>query len=181
VVFTLGDVRDFGDAEPFDAVVGRLILLYTPDPVAVIRHHAGSLRSGGVFLAMEYEMPAARTVPTCPATITAARRVIDAFERSGLDPVLGARLGNLLRDAGFDHVDTIGIQPYLSPRQGAAMLTGIVRTLLPVIERTGIATPTEVDVATLTARLTTEMQRRHAVMAPPTLVGAWSRSINANR
>ncbi|MGH9211682.1 MAG: methyltransferase domain-containing protein [Acidimicrobiales bacterium] len=175
VSFIAGDVCDFHDDEPFDAVVGRLVLGHTPDPVAVIGHHAASLPAGGIVLAMEYDIPATRAVPHCPATYTATRWVVDAFERAGLDPLLGPRLGAMLRAAGFDHVSTIGIQPYLPPDAGAGMLAGIVRPLLPLIEQTGV-TAAEVDIATLEVRLATEMRDHDAVLAYPTLAGAWAQT-----
>ena len=43
VGFEVGDVGTWHDGSRFDAVVGRLILLYCPDQPAVIRHHAASL------------------------------------------------------------------------------------------------------------------------------------------
>jgi 2-polyprenyl-3-methyl-5-hydroxy-6-metoxy-1,4-benzoquinol methylase len=174
VTFTEGDVRCYNAAEPFDAVVGRLVLLYAAEPAAVVRHHAAQVRPKGLVLAIEYDMPVARTVPACPTAATAARWVIEAFERAGLDPALGARLHAVLRGAGLHDITILGLQPYLAPEPGAKMLSGIVRTLLPLIEQTGIATAAEVDMPTLEHRLTTEISRHGAVMAPPTLVGAWA-------
>ena len=61
--FALGDVRSWRDAEPFDAIVGRLILFHLADPVSVVRHHAASLRPGGLLLALDFEDGAAE--PAC--------------------------------------------------------------------------------------------------------------------
>ena len=47
--FLEGDVRSWRDAEPFDAVVGRLILFHLADPVSVLRHHAASLSPAGLL------------------------------------------------------------------------------------------------------------------------------------
>jgi hypothetical protein len=168
-------VRDYRDREPFDAVVGRLVLLYTPDPVAVICHHAAALRAGGLVLVMEYDMPRARAVPAGSTTTAATRWVVDAFERAGLDPELGARLGtDVLPAAGLDPATAFGIQPFLPPADGARMVAGIVRTMLPVIERTGVATAAEIDVTTLDTRIARELRERHARFAAPALVGAWA-------
>ena len=35
--FVVGDISDPAPGGPFDTVVGRLVLMYVPDPVAVIR------------------------------------------------------------------------------------------------------------------------------------------------
>ena len=60
VEFRTGDVLHYRDDTTYDAVVERLVLLYNDDPVEVIRHHAASLKPGGLLLAMEYDLPAAR-------------------------------------------------------------------------------------------------------------------------
>src|SRR4051795_13204140 len=50
VGFIEGDVRTFTPEEPFDAVVGRLVLFHLPDAVAPLRPHPHpSLRPGGPF------------------------------------------------------------------------------------------------------------------------------------
>ena len=55
------------------------------------------------------------------------------------------------------------------------MAASIVRTLLPVIERTDIASPAEVDIETLEQRLAADQADHGAVFKPPTLVGTWAR------
>jgi hypothetical protein len=50
-----------------------------------------------------------------------------------------------------------------------------VRSLLPVIERAGIASAEEVDVETLRDRLAADLAAHDATAIPPTLVGAWAR------
>jgi SAM-dependent methyltransferase len=173
VTFDEEDVHGYEHGD-FDAVVGRLVLLYTPDPAAVVRHHATRLRRGGVVLAMEYDMLAARAIPTCPTAETAIRWINETFARAGLDPTLGPKLASVLREAGLDHPTTVGIQPYLDPSPGAGMVAAIVRTLVPAMERTGVATSSEVDIETLATRLAAELTGAGAVLAPPTLVGAWA-------
>jgi hypothetical protein len=68
------------------------------------------------------------------------------------------------------------IQPYFGPADpmGHALLPGIVRTLLPVLERTGIAAAGDVDIDTLQGRLREDMEAAHAVFAYPALTCAWA-------
>jgi hypothetical protein len=70
----------------------------------------------------------------------------------------------------------IGIQPCFGPDDpdGAALLAGIVRTLLPLMERTAVATVEEIDPATLQDRLGQELTEAQAVFAHPTLFSAWA-------
>ena len=51
----------------------------------------------------------------------------------------------------------------------------ITRTLMPVIEKTGLATAADVDLNTLEERLRGEAVERNATIVAPPLVGAWVR------
>jgi hypothetical protein len=68
------------------------------------------------------------------------------------------------------------IQPYfgLADPMSHALLPGIVRTLLPVLERTGIAAAGDVDIDTLQGRLREDMEAAHAIFAYPALTCAWA-------
>ena len=70
----------------FDAVVGRLVLLYAPDPAAVLRHHAQRLAPGGVLVAMKYDMHVPRSTPQVPLADRSMAWIRAAFEGCGLDP-----------------------------------------------------------------------------------------------
>jgi ubiquinone/menaquinone biosynthesis C-methylase UbiE len=43
VRFAVGDIHDPAPGGPFDAVIGRLVLMYVADPAAVLRTQAGVL------------------------------------------------------------------------------------------------------------------------------------------
>ncbi|HWM04682.1 MAG TPA: class I SAM-dependent methyltransferase [Actinophytocola sp.] len=177
VSFVHEDLHTIRLAERFDAVVGRLVLLYLPEPAAVLRRFAGFVRPGGVIAMMEFEMAAAGTLPPTPLSDQMNYWVTEAFYRSGLDASLGARLVKVLRHAGLGEPTVLGVQEYRQPdnRDGPRMASGILRTLLPVLERTGIATAAEVDVDTIEDRLALDCVDHDAIFRLPTLVGAWAR------
>jgi hypothetical protein len=56
-----------------------------------------------------------------------------------------------------------------------AYVAQTTRTLLPLMERTGVATATEVEVDTLAARLREQVVAADATVVPPPLIGAWTR------
>lgn len=177
VTFLQGDLSTIRLIDEFDAVVGRLILLYTPEPHEVLRKFAGLVRPGGVVAMMEYEMTAAGTLPPTDLSVRAVHWICEAFRRAGLDASLGARLDAVLTRAGLTDVTVLGLQSYRPPGDpdGARMAATVLRTLLPVMERTGVATAAEVDIDTIEARFAADSAAHNADFKPPTLVGAWAR------
>ncbi|GHF19570.1 hypothetical protein GCM10017786_61870 [Amycolatopsis deserti] len=177
VSFVHDDLHQMRLTGQVDAVVGRLVLLYTPDPAAVLRKFAGYVRPGGVVVSMEYEMSVAGLLPATPLSERITYWINEAFRRSGLDPYLGARLETVFADAGLAGATVLGLQAYRPPGDptGGRMASGVLRTLLPVLTRTGLATAEEVGIDTLGQRLFEDQVRSGAVFRPPTLVGGWSR------
>jgi SAM-dependent methyltransferase len=177
VSFLHDDLHTIPITGEFDAVVGRLVLLYLPNPDDVLRRFAALVRPGGVVAVMEYEMTAAGTLPPTKLSEQVGFWVTESFRRSGLDASLGARLAQVMSRAGFDAATVLGLQGYFDAgdRDGPRMAAGIIRTLLPVLEKTGVATADEVDIDTLEDRLARDCAHHDAIFKLPTLVGAWAR------
>jgi SAM-dependent methyltransferase len=175
VRFVLGDIHDALDNGSFDAAVCRLVLMYVPDPSAVLRTQAAALRPGGVIAPIEFDIYSARTIPPTPLATRVLTWVHAAFEAAEIEPALGPRLWQVIDNAGLTPTGMISIQPHFGPRDsdGHALLAGIVRTLLPLIERTRVATAAEVDIETLQDRLADEFAANQAVFAHPALICAW--------
>jgi SAM-dependent methyltransferase len=159
----------------FDAVVGRLVLLYTPDPAAVLRHHARQLAPGGLLVAMEYDMQVPGSTPAVPIAAQTLSWIRAAFEGCALDSSLGARLPAIFADAGLGSPEVLAIQPYLPPGEGGWYAAATVRTLMPHIERLGIASAEEIGLDTLAERIDAQCREADAWLKPPTLTGAWCR------
>ena len=175
VRFVAGDIHDPAPDGPFDAIIGRLVLMYVPDPAAVLRTQASVLRPGGVIAPIEFDLHSARSLPSTPLVGQALSWLREAFTRAGVDPALGPGLWAVLQAAGLQPSGMIGVQPHFGPDDpdGAAILAGIVRTVLPVIERTGVATAAQVGADTLQQRLAGELAASAAVFAHPMLISAW--------
>lgn len=164
--------------EPFDAIVGRLVLFHLPDPARAVRHHARDLRAGGLFVAIDFDIGGARTEPAVGLASEALDWVRRAFSASGAAPTIGARLGPILEQAGLSDVTTFGVQGYLPPHdpRGAGLLAGVVRRLAGEIIKYGTATAEQLGLATLEQRIGNELRRAPAVLLPPTVAGAWGQS-----
>lgn len=180
VSFMVGEVGTDLVGQTIDAVIGRLVLAYLPDPVAGLRHHLRELRPGGIVVAMEYDTTALRATPQNPLAAQVFDWIIRAFEYAGTPQTLGPRLGSVLGEAGIETADVLGVQVYLESTNpaGPLLVSGVVRSLLPAIEQAGLATRAEVDIDTLGERFHAALLADDAVMLPPTLVGAWGRLAN---
>lgn len=177
VRFVEGDVTRWRDDQPFDAVVGRLILFHLPDPVGVLRHHLEAVRPGGRVVALDYDIGGLRTEPSDPLTERMTGLVMSAFRAAGADPTIGSRLQTILAEAGAEDIRGLGIGQYLASDDptGPAMLAGVVRSLSPVMIAHGLATEAELDLDTLAARTADALRSNRSVLVAPILAGAWGR------
>jgi SAM-dependent methyltransferase len=176
VRFVVGDIHDPAPGGPFDAIIGRLVLMYVSDPAAVLRTQASVLRSGGVVVPIEFDLRSARSLPSTPLVTQALSWLFEAFAAAHIDPALGPRLWTVVLEAGLHPQGMIGVQPHFGPDDphGAAILAGIVRTALPLIERAGVATAADVGADTLQQRISEELTSAASVFAHPILMSAWS-------
>ena len=176
VRFVVGDIHNLGPAGPFDAIIGRLVLMYVSDPAAVLRTQAALLGPGGLVIPIEFDVHTARSIPSTPLVDQAVAWIAETFTRSGIATSLGPRLWAVLGDAGLQPLGMIALQPHFGSDDpdGPAIVAGIIRTILPLIERTGVATAEQVGAETLEQRLTDEFRASAAVFAHPTLFGAWA-------
>jgi SAM-dependent methyltransferase len=175
VAFAQGDARSFRAEDPFDAVVARLLLFHLPDRAEVLLRLRDALRAGGTMVLIEFDIGAMRSEPETPLVESVRRWIEAAFRSAGADPRIGARAGQLLRDAGFADVRTLGIQAYFAPDDptGPILCAGVTRSLAPQIVAQGIAGEAELGLDTLQARIAEQVAGRGAVILPPAVAGAW--------
>jgi len=183
VSFVEADVSGWRAPEPFDAIVGRLVLFHLADPVLAIRQQLENLGQGGLFVALDFDIGAARAHPPVEFLSEVVGWVDRAFAAAGAAPRIGCHLASILIGAGLVDVRTLGIQRYLLPDDptGPALLSGVVRSMADAIARHGIATPEQIGLDTLNDRIREALRRADAVMLPPTLVGAWGRRPGSHR
>lgn len=178
VLFLQGDVRELTFDVPFDAVVGRLVLVYLQDPAAVIRHLAGLVRPEGIIAFQELvlgTMPAHS--PELPLVQRSFGWIFETFRRARLDLDMGLNLYRVFLEAGLPapilRVESLAIAGEDSPLYD--YLAHTVRSVLPLAERLGVATAGEVDIETLAQRLRREVAEARGVFLAPPMVGAWTR------
>lgn len=177
VAFAVQDLAELTVPAPVDALVGRLVLMYLDDPAAVLGRLLEAVRPGGVVAFQEMDMGAVTCEPDCPLLTASADRIRQTFARAGLDYRTGLKLARIYRGAGLPAPQTLqGARVESGPDSPVyAYVAQTTRTLLPLMERTGVATAAEVAVDTLAARLRDQIVAADATVVPPPLIGAWAR------
>jgi len=182
-----GDVRELdtvlGPHEaPFDAVVGRLVLQFAPEPALVLRAAAERVRPGGLVCFQEGDDWYTWAYPSSPLWEQVRRWILAALEGAHVEQRMGLRLYQAFLDAGLPAPE-LRLEAAIAGGEDApvSLWAGIVPALLPVMERLGIATAAEVDPATLRERLLAETIGQDGIVIALPLIGAWTRTPTAKQ
>jgi SAM-dependent methyltransferase len=176
IKFRVADIQTLdGIEDGFDAVVGRLVLMYSPDPAAALRCAAARVRPGGLICLQEADL----AYPgTCPLTATWAQVqgwFLDALEKGGFAGRMGPSLYTAFRAAGLPGPALL-VEGFASggPTAPAWAWANVICAAVPLMERTGVATRAEVDPDTLADRLLTEILAVDGCGMGPPMIGAWT-------
>jgi SAM-dependent methyltransferase len=178
VRFLEGDPSQMSFDRPFDAVVGRYVLMYQLDAAAMLRQLVRRVRPGGVIMFREPYRDGVRSFPPVPTYDWAWQLVDDALRGTGADTIMGIKLHGVFVAAGLP-APTMRMEALIAG--GADSVDHVhlevdpVRALLPEIERLGLATAAEIDVDTLTDRVREELIATGGVIVGRSDVGAWAR------
>jgi len=177
VRFRVADVQQLETSASYDAIVGRLVLMYFADPAVLLRRLLGALRPGGIVAFQEIDAARVESLPRCELLETCVERIRKTLARVGADPRCGLRLERLIREAGLPVPDTVLHARVERAAEGGTVtqLVQLTRTLLPAMERTGVAMPAEVDIDGLETRLRAEAAACDATLVSPAFVSAWTR------
>ncbi|WP_192360624.1 class I SAM-dependent methyltransferase [Mesorhizobium mediterraneum] len=168
--FTVGELDTFSPDETFDAVIGRLVLMYLPDPAATLRRLAGYLRPGGIIAFQEMAMALARSFPEAPLFSKCRGWIIETIERAGFEVDMGGRLPMVFAGAGLPapQMNSAGLAGSGPDSPIYDYIAGTLRSLLPMAEAVGVATAAEMKVDTLAERLRSEaVEQQMCIMLPP--------------
>ncbi len=178
VSFTHSDVSQIVGDKPFDAVVGRFILMFLPNPVAVLRSLSQLVRPGGVLAFHETSWaPALVLTANLPLWFAAASLARETLQRSGANTEMGLALHKVFQEAGLP-----------APNMRMEMLLGtdpdftrwiydLLCSLRPQIQQLDLSLDGLGDLDTLPDRLQAEVAAANTVVALVALVGACSRTL----
>lgn len=177
VSFQEGDPRELPFDPPFDAVVGRYVLMFQPDPVAVLAGVAAHVRPGGVVVFHEPAWAGMRSVPPVASWDRCCRLVVATMTANGADMELGTDLHRLFVAAGLVaptlRMETIVGAGENSP-DAVHFTVDLAVTLLADMERLGLVAPGEHDAQTLAESVLADVIAGDSVVVGRSEIGAWS-------
>ena len=161
VSFVVGDAGSVELGRDLDAVVGRCVLFFAPEPAALVRRLTGHVRDGGIIA---FQEPANATLK--PMSLPSSQLleqlwawVLETYRRAGMDLYMGLRLRSIFAAAGLPapamHLDAAAGGGPDWP--GYEYMARLIRTILPLVTKLGVATEDDVEVDTLADRLHAEI------------------------
>ena len=179
VSFRAGDPTEITFDRPFDAVVGRYVLMFQADPAAMVRTlMKRHLRPGGLIVFHEPDWTNARSFPPAPTYDRCCRWIVEVFRGAGTDTNAANNLYTAFADAGLPSPQ-MRMQTFVGGNAGCTdwlqVVAGLAASLLPTMEQLGIATAKDLEIATLAERLQREVAESEHMIIGRSEIAAWSR------
>ena len=176
VSFIQSDASQITDRKPFDAAVGRFILMWLPDPISVLRQLAQLVRPGGIVAFQEpYWVPVLSLLAPLPLWSVAASLIHQTFQQSGANPELGPALYRVFQEAGLPG-PTMRLEMPLGKNPDIAQwFSDAICSLRPRIEQFNLPLESLGNLDTLSERLEAEVAASNTVVSWLAPVGAWAR------
>jgi len=180
VSFVVGDPSEVLFDRAFDAVVGRYVLMYQRDPATTLRALSAKVRPGGVIVFHELDWGGARSFPPAPTYDRCCRWLIESFRHGDADAYMGSKLYSVFERAALPapvmRLEAIVGGP-ADPSNAVKdfLATVFPASVVPTLERHGVATAAEIGVETLPHRMAEEIGKLGSVIVGRSEIGAWTR------
>ena len=175
IQFRVAELQDRPELGRFDMAIGRYVLFHSPDPAALVRDAASYIRPGGV-VAFHEPLPIANVHRMGRAQLW--NRIYEVFDKGCRAAVphvdVAIRLTEVFHEAGLGGArvfcDVVVDSGPDCPFYVWTALTAA--SMLPFLEKAGIASAAELDVPTLEQRLREEAVELHSqLMFTPSFCG----------
>ena len=179
VTFLEGDPAEMEFDRPFDAAIGRYFLMFQKDPSAMLRNIARNVEPGGPIAFHEPDWDGARSFPPAPTYDRCCRWIAETLRLLGNETRMGKKLHSAFVAAGLA-APSMRLEAMIgagtTAAEGLQFVADLVETMLPAMEREGIASVADVGLETLVARMLHEAVATDSVVVGRYEVGAWTRA-----
>ncbi len=183
VSFLAGDPAAMSLDRPFDAVVGRYVLMFQPDPAAFLRGVARHARPGGIVAFHEPAWDGMLSRPAAPLYDRCCAWIVELLGKTGAHDSMGVDLHRTFVAAGLPAPAMsleAGIGGAATARAWIELIAEIMETLAPAMEEHGMLRADDLDLDTLSARMLREAEANGSVILGRYEIGAWSRRQEEN-
>jgi ubiquinone/menaquinone biosynthesis C-methylase UbiE len=173
--FVVGTDRDLEKFGPFDAVIGRFVLVHQPDPMATIGRAAKTVRSGGIVAFLEAAAYIGPMTPELSLNRAASESILQFMRVALPNHDIASRIIPCFLDAGLPEPRVLWES--ILPGSDMKYLRSFVlmyQTFLPLMEQFDAVDSVVGDPATLYDRLLKEWSSPRAQGGTPPYVSAWA-------
>ena len=137
--FNCADIAAYAPPEPFDAVIGRLVLQFLPDPIAIVKRLSGMLRPGGILALQEPTWKLWLTYTAhLPLRLSVTRAARDAFQAGDASTEMEQQLYQGFIAAGL-HAPQLRVElPVGNSPEFRSLLPELLAALMPNITSRGL-------------------------------------------
>jgi SAM-dependent methyltransferase len=178
VSFVESDLATMTFDRPFDAAVGRYVLMFQADPAAILKRVASQARAGGVVVFHEVDWRGAWSQPAAPLYDRCCAWLRASMGKGGADVGMAGGFGACFSAAGLPSPSML-VDNLIGAGETASgavdLVVGLVSTLQDEIVAASPATISEIGIETLRERMLAEVIANRSVVVGRSEVGAWAR------
>ena len=149
---------------------------FQPDPAAMLRKLAVHVRPGGLIVFHEVDWDGARSFPPSPTYEQCCRWILETLRLLNVETRMGIKLHTTFRAAGL-RAPTMRLEAVVGGPSSVSdrlhLLANQVETMVPEMERLGVATAAKIALGTLAKRMDDEIQAESSVVVGRSEIGAW--------
>lgn len=177
VSFCEGDPAEMVFERPFDAGIGRYILMFQGDPASMLRRLAAHVRPGGSIVFHELDWSGARSFPPAPAYDDCCRWVSETIRLSGAEIHMGSKLHATFVAAGL-RAPQMRLEALLGGGERASgplrLVADLASTVLPAAQQLGLGPTANFEHGVLLDAMRDEVRANTSLVVARFEVGAWS-------
>lgn len=176
ISFREGDPASLSFEQPFDAAVGRYVLMFQAEPAAMLRAVAHHVRPGGIVAFHEPDWSGVWSTPSSPSYDQCCRWITETFKRSGIETHMGDRLDAVFRAAGLA-APSMRLESVIGGVKGgvdwAHQTFELLVTMCPEVVARGVASELEIKITGLEQRIQSDVEAG-SVIVGRSEIGAWA-------